>query len=310
MSSLISNAELKSELEAILPICSHLTIISAFITQSATRWLSTLISANKPSVKLIGRFTPIDFIQGSSSLNALRDCIEKGYEVRALSNLHAKIYQVDENTIFNGSANLTGKGLALVDVSNLEACNKVIACEDSKYFINKIIDSSYELSAKTIDDMEIYISEIEKINKPELQMTWPEDIISQSNDIFVSDFPLSAPGDLVEEYEVNPSLPFAQIENVSDDFEAASTLFKKSKAYRWLVKTVIDNKSDRDLGFGQLSRMLHEALADDPAPYRQQIKDLQVNLYSYLRIYATDEMEIYTPGRKSEVLKLIKHQHK
>ncbi len=43
MSSLISNAELKSELEAILPRCNTLTIVSAFMTQPATRWLSSLI---------------------------------------------------------------------------------------------------------------------------------------------------------------------------------------------------------------------------------------------------------------------------
>lgn len=306
MSSLISNAELKSELETILPNCNTLTIVSAFMTQPATRWLSSLISDNKPKVQLVGRFSPFDFIKGSSDLNALRDCINKGYTVKALTNLHAKIYQIDEDIIFNGSANLTGKGLALVDVSNLEACTKVQSCESSKSFISKIVDSAFELSAETIDEMESYISEIEKTDNSELQMTWPEDIISQSKDIFVTDFPLSAPGDFVKEYEVNPSLPFAQIENVRDDFELASEFFKKSKAYRWLVKQIIENKSDRDLGFGQVSRLLHEALADDPTPYRQQVKDLQANLYSYLRLYVKDEVEIYTPGRKSEVLKLIK----
>ncbi|KJG30964.1 hypothetical protein C0W92_03855 [Photobacterium angustum] len=305
MSSLISNAELKSELEAILPSCNTLTIVSAFMTQPATRWLSSLISDNKPNVQLVGRFSPFDFIKGSSDLNALRDCISKGYTVKALTNLHAKIYQIDEDTIFNGSANLTGKGLALVDLSNLEACTKVQSCEGSKSFISKIVDSAYELSSETIDEMESYISEIEKTDNFELQMTWPEDIISLSKDIFVSDFPLSAPGDFVTEYEVNPSLPFAQIENVRNDFELASKLFKKSKAYKWLVKQITENKSDRDLGFGQVSRILHETIADDPAPYRRQIKDLQVNLYSYLRLYAVDEVEIYTPGKRSENIKLL-----
>lgn len=307
MSSLISNAELKSELEAILPSCNKLTIVSAFMTQPATRWLSSLISDNKPKVQLVGRFSPFDFIKGSSDLNALRDCINKGYTVKALTNLHAKIYQIDEDTIFNGSANLTGKGLALIDVSNLEACTKVQSCEGSKSFINKIVDSAYELSAETIDEMEKYISKMEVVNKPELQMDWPQEMISHSSDLFVSDFPLGTPGSIVKEYEVNPSLPFAQIENVKDDFELASELFKKSKAYRWLVKKIIEKKSDRDLGFGQVSRLLHEALVDDPAPYRQQVKDIQVNFYSYLRLYSADEVEIYTPGRKSEVLKIIKH---
>ncbi|WP_318518026.1 phospholipase D-like domain-containing protein [Photobacterium leiognathi] len=304
MSSLISNAELKSELESLLPSCNTLTIVSAFMTQPATRWLNSLISDNKPKVQLVGRFSPIDFIQGSSDLSALRDCISRGYTVKALTNLHAKIYQIDENIIFNGSANLTGKGLALVDVSNLEACTKIKACEGSKSFISKIVDSAYELSAETIDKMEKYISEIEVINKPELQMDWPEHVLPQSKELFVSDFPLVKPGDFAREYKLNPSLQFAQIENVREDKELASALFKQSKAYRWLKSQVYNNLSDRDLGFGQVSRLLHDALSDDPSPYRQDVKKLQASLYSYLKLYATDEIEIYIPGNRSEILRL------
>lgn len=305
MSSLISNTELKSELEAILPSCSRLTIISAFITQPATRWLSDLITDNQPTVQLVGRFTPLDFIKGASDFSALRDCINRGYAVKALTNLHAKIYQVDDDTIFTGSANLTGKGLALVNVSNLEACSKVHACEKSKSFIKIIVDSAIELTAEVINEMEEYISKISKTNNPEFQMDWPEEIITRVHRLFVSDLPLSAPGNFVSEYEVNPSLPFALIENVRDDFELSSKLFKSSKAYRWIFKQIIENKSDRDLGFGVISNMLHEALADDPAPYRQEIKNLQANLYTYLKVYAKDKIEIYTPGRKSEVIKLV-----
>ncbi|WP_318470826.1 phospholipase D-like domain-containing protein [Photobacterium leiognathi] len=306
MSSLISNAELKSELEAILPRCNTLTIVSAFMTQPATRWLSSLISDNKPKVQLVGRFSPLDFIKGSSDLNALRDCISRGYTVKALTNLHAKIYQIDEDTIFNGSANLTGKGLALVDVSNLEACTKVQSCESSKSFISKIVDSAYELSAETINEMESYISEIEKTDNSELQMTWPEHVLPQSKELFVSDFPLVKPGDFAREYKLNPSLQFAQIENAREDKKLASMLFKQSKAYRWLKSQACNKLSNRDLGFGQISRLLHDALADDPAPYRQKVKSLQENLYFYIKLYAEDELEIYIPGRRSEVIRLIK----
>lgn len=308
MSGLISNSELKAELEALLPHCNRLTIISAFMTQPATRWLSSLMTDNKPVVQLVGRFSPLDFIKGSSDLNALRDCVNNGYTVKALTNLHAKIYQIDEDIIFNGSANLTGKGLALVDISNLESCNKITACETSKAFINKIVTSAVELTDQTIDNMEEYLSNIELMNSSEHKMEWPEEIISPSTELFVSDFPLGPPGAFMSEYEVNPSLPFAQIEGARDDFDFASKLFKKSKAYKWLVEQIIENKSDRDLGFGQVSHLLHDALADDPTPYRKEAKGLQESLYLYLRLYASDELEIYIPGRRSEVLRLKKYK--
>ena len=158
MSGLISNTELTEELETIIPNCQSLNIISAFMTQPATRWLSQLVEGNCPSVKLVGRFTPLDFIQGSSDLDALRDCIAQGFQVKALTNLHAKIFQVDEETIFSGSANLTGKGLALVSDCNVEACNKVQASSSSKEFINKIINSASELTLEIIDEMELAVA--------------------------------------------------------------------------------------------------------------------------------------------------------
>ncbi|MHA2938007.1 phospholipase D-like domain-containing protein [Vibrio sp. RC27] len=305
MTGLISNSELTEELEAIIPNCKSLNIISAFMTQPATRWLSQLVEGHYPSVKLVGRFTPLDFIQGSSDLSALHDCIAKGFQVKSLPNLHAKIFQVDEDTIFSGSANLTGKGLALVNDCNIEACNRVLASSDSKEFINKIINSASELTLENIDKMEQYIQSIEGIDKPELQMSWPEYVLPQCKELFVSDFPLVKPGNFAKEYELNPSLPFAQIENARNDKELATVLFKQSKAYRWLKTQVCNNISDRDLGFGQISRLLHDAIADDPAPYRQEVKSLQKNFYSYLKLYAFDEIEIYLPGRKSEALRLI-----
>lgn len=309
MSSLISNSELTLQLEELLPSCNDLTIISAFITQPATRWLSQLISNNKPNVQLIGRFTPTDFAKGASDLNALRDCINNGYQVKALVNLHAKIYQIDHDTIYNGSANLTGKGLALVNNGNLESCSRVNACEQSKAFINKIVESATDLTLNMLDKMQIFLEQFDAADETELPAVWPEEILPQTSELFVSDFPLSKPGTSLNEYQLNPSLPFAQIEHAKDDFALTSTLFKQTKAYLWLKKQITENQSERDLGFGQISRLLHDALADDPGPYRQEIKDLQANLYSYLKLYASDEVEVYMPGRRSEVLRIKRGQN-
>ncbi|MEZ8462813.1 phospholipase D-like domain-containing protein [Vibrio splendidus] len=302
MSGLISNTELTKQLEVILPSCKNLTIISAFMTQPATRWLSLLIAENKPIVQLVGRFTPNDFVKGSSDLNALRDCIKNGYQVKALVNLHAKIYQIDEDTIFNGSANLTGKGLALVNDSNLESCSQVTPSPESRTFINKIATSAIEITLPTLDKMEEYLKQFRDEDTGDSPAIWPEEILSLATELFVSDFPLGKPGASVNEYTLNPSLPFAQIEHSKDNVEIASIIFKQSKAYRWLKAQVKENKSGRDLGFGQVSRLLHDALSDDPAPYRQDVKNLQSNLYRYVEIYSFDEMAIKTPGRRSEVL--------
>ncbi|GAA0811325.1 hypothetical protein GCM10009111_03690 [Colwellia asteriadis] len=306
MTSLISNKELTIKLESCLPYATKVNIISAFITKPAYRWLSELTKFNLPEVALVGRFLPKDFIDGASNIEAIRESLLSGYSVKALSNLHAKIYQIDNDLIFTGSANMTGKGLALIEECNLEACAKVAPSDESKAFIDKIINTSVKLTLERLDKMQAFIDELNFSTEPEVPDNWPEDIMPKIKDIFVSDFPLAKPGEPCEIYQINPSLDFAIIESNNTNFDDAQSLFKNSKAYHWLKTTVVKHQGDRNLGFGQISRMLHDALADDPAPYRRDIKDIQVNMYEYIRLYAPDEIEIYVPGSRSEVIRIIK----
>jgi hypothetical protein len=155
-----------------------------------------------------------------------------------------------------------------------------------------------------IEMMQNLIDEYSNSNLTDIPTTWPEDIMPKINELFVSDFPMTKPDEKNEVYNANPSLEFALIEKNKTNFANAQQLFKNSKVYKWLKQQIIENKSDRDLGFGSLSQLIHDALADDPAPYRKDIKTLQANLYTYLKKYANDEIEIYVPGKKSEVIRL------
>lgn len=306
MTSLFSNKELTSKLESCIPDASEINVISAFITKPAYRWLSDLTQFNLPKITLVGRFLPKDFIDGASNIEAIRESLLSGCSVKALSNLHAKIYQVDSDLIFTGSANMTGKGLALIEECNLEACIKVTPSNESKAFIDKIINTSVELTLERLDKMQAFIDELTFSTEPGVPENWPENILPKIKDIFVSDFPLAKPGESCEIYQINPSLDFAIIESNSASFDYARSLFKGSKAYSWLKTILLEYTGERDLGFGQISRMLHDALADDPAPYRRDIKDIQANLYKYIRLYASDEIEVYVPGSRSEVIRIIK----
>ena len=308
MSNLITSEALTQELELYIPIASKINIISAFFTMPAYRWLSDLSVTNSPSTNLVGRFTPKDFVVGVSSLEAIRLSLEDGHCVKALSNLHAKIFQIDSDVIYTGSANMTGKGLSLVENSNLEACTRVEPTNESKAFINKIITSSIELNLEHLDKMQSFIDNLNPSDEVQIPDNWPEEIMPKLTDIFVSDFPLTLPGETCEQYSVSPSLEFAIIEKNKTDFKYAKALFKSSKVYCWLIKILIEHDEVRDLGFGQITALLHDALCDDPAPYRRDIKTLQANFYKYIELYADDEIEIYVPGRKSQVLRFIKPQ--
>jgi hypothetical protein len=305
VSSLISNQELTLNLESHFSTAAEINIISAFITKPAFSWLCELTQHNTPKITLVGRFLPKDFIDGASSIEAIRLSLESGYSVKALSNLHAKIFQIDSEIIYTGSANMTGKGLALVDNSNLEACTEVAPTEESKTFIKKIIESSIELTVEHLDKMQNFLDNLPSSDDIQVPENWPDDIMPKTTELFVSDFPLTKPGETCKEYVVNTSLEFAVIKANKSDFDYAQSLLKKSKAYCWLKKVLTENDGDRDLGFGKISSLLHDVLCDDPAPYRRDIKDVQANLYEYLTLYAFDEIEVYVPGRRSQVLRLI-----
>jgi hypothetical protein len=305
VSSLISNQELTLKLELHMPKAAEINIISAFITKPAYSWLCNLTQFNTPKITLVGRFLPKDFIDGASNIEAIRLSLISGYSVKALSNLHAKIFQIDNDMIYTGSANMTGKGLALIEKSNLEACTKVAPNVASKLFITKVINSSIELTLEHLDRMQKFIDGFTQSDNLEIPENWPNDILPKTTVLFVSDFPLSKPEECCEIYGLNPSLEFAVIEKNKSNFEYAQSLFKNSKAYSWLKTVLLEHEGSRDPGFGQISNLLHDALCDDPAPYRRDIKDIQANMYKYLTLYAADEIEIYMPGRRSQVLKLL-----
>lgn len=295
---LISSKTMINKLESLLPTSSHVSIISAFVTTNAVDWLLTN-TLHKPAISVTGRFTPQDILSGASDLNALRALLSNNVKVLALPNLHAKIYQID-NRVFHGSANLTGKGLSLIENANIEACSEVKNCSNTQSFIQNIINGAIELDMVTINKMEDYLENSNCTTEEQ----WPEAILSKSTQLFVSDLPLTPPSEYSDHYKLNPILDFALVEAHSHTFEKAQTYFKNSKAYRWLKNQIQENKEHRDLGFGAVSKLLHSALCDDPAPYRKEIKTLQANLYLYLKKYAKDEIEIYMPGARSEVLKL------
>lgn len=299
----MTSHELTMTLKSVIPNCTKLNIISAFVTMPAILWLEDIVVNS--SVCIVGRFSPKDFLDGASSIEAIRKCIISGYSIKCLPNLHAKIYQIDDDLIFTGSANMTGKGLALVNEGNLEACARVSSSVSSKLFIQKVMEASVFLTISMLDQMEFYLDELFKSNMSQIPCGWPENIIPKTKDLFVSDFPFSKPGYNHEMYKVNPALEFAIIEANGSNFDVSQSLFKKSKAYCWLKNILVQNKENRNPGFGQISSLLHEELCDDPAPYRRDIKEIQANFYDYLILYASDEVEVYVPGRRSQVLKLI-----
>ena len=65
----------------------------------------------------------------------------------------------------------------------------------------------------------------------------------------------------------------------------------------------IKNKETKSIYFGELTKLIHESLFDDPLPIRKDIKSLQVNLYDYIKFFKTKNIEILKENY-SELIKL------
>jgi hypothetical protein len=300
---LLDGDELRSRLGELISSSTEIVIISAYITAPAIKWLDSLGIQNK-RITIVGRLSPGDLMSGASDLHALRDIVKSGWQLRHLTNLHAKIYLLDDYELFVGSANLTSNGLKLSGAGNIEAVLEKVAEEKDLIFIQKIIDSATAITHEALNKMEALILDASKdLNTHQGLQSWPDDIFPCTSLLLVSDFPLSSPNVRADEYVSNPSLPFAIINGLEGNTPQAAELFKKSKAFKWLLNTLLQAE-DNQMYFGAITACLHNSVADDPAPYRRSVKDILSNLLLYIDYLKIEEIEITRPSH-SQLVRII-----
>jgi hypothetical protein len=109
--------------------------------------------------------------------------------------------------------------------------------------------------------------------------------------MFCSDFPQFAFHSVDDEQEL-----WSEITSLisSEDFASAVLLLETAPAYNWLINTV--KEKQRSVRFGEITAELHNALADDPGPYRRLVKDLLSNLLSYVQECRNSRVSITRPN--------------
>lgn len=298
---LLSGDELREKLELSLPQAkSDIVFISAYITQTAIDWFCNLLPSGVQA-HIVCRLLPSDVLSGASQLSALKTALEKGIKVSCLHSLHAKIYSIDSQTIFVGSANLTNNGLKIYGSGNLEACAQVPANEMNLNFIQNIMKSSTYVDEETIQNMQGCID----LKESDVFFDrWPEGVLKEEEGIWVRDFFWARPRvnennlEQIHDYELLGIAP----PNGDEDILKEQVL--KTRCVRWLTQK-LEAEPENELYFGTLTKILHNELKDDPAPYRKDIKSLLQNLLAYCNEYLEGEIEITTP-RYSQKIKLLR----
>ncbi len=289
-------------------------IFTAYIKIIGIEWLEQQLKNKNVNCTVVSSWKKGDLAQGSSDLECYEICKKNEWKFKILNDLHAKMMLIDGKELFIGSPNLTGKGMYLVPVSNKEMGIKVKATDTDKIIIQNLLDEAI------LTDDEIYKSLIDwKKNLPEIKKTiYPEfpqlvkDKLKENyKKLWVHNFPwsdikelLNDPGknnqDIIHDLEL-----FGVISKDKEEIEKEiKGNFLNSKIFNWLISK-LENSENQEIYFGSLSSIIHNSLLDDPKPYRQDVKKLQANLYSYIKHFKPKNITIDVPKKRSERLKLI-----
>ncbi len=287
-------------------------ICSAFLKANILEEFHKLAPTNA-KVKVLSRWQLGDLIVGASDIESYEICKKFGWEFHIRLNFHGKVFLIPDSGILVGSANATSSGFGLRPNSNAEVGTIVNQSDENVHIINSLFDESICVTDQIFNDLKSIVDASEKDRE---KITWPKNILEiiEKTDYSKEKFFLS------ECFQTN-GIDIFNLENlksygaISDlsllgalSFEPSNKLlielFINTKIFKWVYSIVKNNNGS--LRFGGVTDALHNALFEDPAPYRSEVKKLVQNLYSWIRLAGSQStgMEIYQPNH-TEILRII-----
>ncbi len=303
--NLLGNALEKSQKSVI--------VLSAYVKLVGVNWLKDKIINKNVECTIVTRWNNGDLAQGSSDLECYSLAKKNGWMFKVLQDLHAKVMLIDNDILFIGSPNLTGKGMSLVPVSNEELGIKVKPLEEDIKIINQLVNDAVIINDDIIKKLEEWQKNLPKIEKPKIP-SFPNSIKETFKDkldkLWVNNFPWCEVGYLLDNLDKKDNNIIHDLElfglygtmhlDLEKDLKES---FLQSKIFNWLIQR-LQNEKNKEIYFGRLSSIIHDSLVDDPKPYRKDIKLLQTNLYSYIKFLKPNNI-LYEKPNISEVIKLI-----
>jgi len=300
--SLLVSEEFSEKLNvAISNATESIIFVSAFITTPAIDFLKKNIN-DQLNVKIISRWKKHDLLSGASNMRVYESCVEHGWKFGIDQDLHGKLYLVDNLEIFLGSANLTQKGLNLhgygnhefgtnikaenTDLDKLhEFINREVTWLDNNIYEKLKIEVESSMLKKEPVGSSSWSTEITLLLEHKVEYLWVHELL-------FGDVESLLQLDLGNEDSVHDfGLLNLNIDELDSFFLKRS--FKQTRLYSWLYCLL---KEQKEMKFGAVSQVLHNALLNDPRPYRKEVKDFVVNIFSWVNFL-------------SEEIIVVKHNH-
>ncbi|AFV03477.1 hypothetical protein UNSWDHB_305 [Dehalobacter sp. UNSWDHB] len=282
-------------------VSDNLQIISAYCKTAALAYVDSKVSSAPVTKRLMVRFRLDDILSGATDLDIYIYCKQYGWDLYILLDLHAKTFIFDRKRWIVGSANLTSRGIGLAKESNLEMAMLAEVDPDELVMINAMFDKSTLMTDNLYERMK---KQVECVNNGHLSMNeWDDDIVNMIRDdittLFTHDFPKTK-----TPFEINADdyLMLGLTVGDHDKSEIVRAL-QSSRGFKWLMST-LRASNNQQLYFGELTAKLHDALINDPKPYRKEVKQLLANLLNWISLLGFDNIKIERPNY-SQVVRLL-----
>lgn len=273
----------------------QIIIVSAYIKITALKEIDSYLNSDIEKILLV-RFRKSDIIMKSTDIELYDYCKENRWKMYFNFDLHSKIYVFDKITYLIGSANTTLSGLGLKANSNIES-GVIGECTPLNY--NKILEVFDTAHLMTDDFIIEFKKQIEDVSTQIFEEWFLHELkIPKKNtlkNLWIRDFPTSLSPLQLSEHDLT-------LLRISTDTSLSNIQdkFRKLKCYEWLLLTIKD-----EIYFGELTVKLHNALIDDPKPYRKEVKEILTNLLSWISILKMNDFIIDCPNYSQRIRKIL-----
>lgn len=291
-------------LESIIKVApsASIDICSAFIKYPAMEKLLSICPNNLGRVLV--RWQKFDLCVGSSDLSIFGVLKARGWKLYMDTSFHGKIYSLPGVGNLMGSANATNSGFSISGKGNREICTVLPESINARAFIDNLFSYS------TLVDDELFDLLAAELGKNEETPTgsddWGANVIEKlkpasNSDLLVSDFFKSNPE--FGSQDESLGLDDLGLIGISSISEVSREILKKKilkvKSISWLLNVL--EKYPEGIYFGELTAVLHNALMEDPTPYRSTVKTLLANSLGWLNLYCSDIVLIDRPNHSQRI---------
>jgi hypothetical protein len=279
---------LASELRSVRTAVS---LVSAFITVPGIHWVLKHLSPTAQALRVVTRWSCWDLVVGASDLEVYTILESRCASLYILPDLHAKIVLIDDRTLFLGSANLTNSGLRLVPGGNREIGIRITPNQEDLQVIEALFDEATLVTPDLFNEIQSHVLKLRKTLRSQERPRWPDQLMSRlkriSGRLWVAELLWTESPSKLWRHDLSAKerkdqfhdLTLLGVEPQTLDADMREA-FIKSRASNWLLARLSETDS-HELYFGELTSLLHDALLDDPKPYRQDVKKLALNLITW-----------------------------